>query len=184
MESRRLRQQLTDLTYEAFAEKFQVLFDSPQTTRGVLYRTLDPQHAFYIENAQTLQGFAGYCDHQGSYYHFPPQILRSFLSSGQFEQTLKRLGYFQSTLTPNTFYIEALAVAPSARRQGIAEKLLNYCQHYAREHGYKQLALDVASCNIPAKTLYKKMGFSYHQHRQVPYELFGFQRFDHLICPL
>ena len=179
-----LRQQLTALTYEAFSQKFQVLFNSPQTTWQVLYHSIDPQQALFIERNQALDGFVGCCSRQGSYYHFPEPMLRSLLPSRLYPQTLKRLRYFQSPLTPDTFYIEALAVSPAVRHQGLAGKLIRQAQHYAQNHGYKQLALDVASNNLPAQKLYQKYGFTYHHHRCVPYELFGFTHFDHLILPL
>ena len=184
LDAHMLRQQLTTLTHEAFCEKFQILFGSPQTAWRILYPTLDLRHAFFIEREQTLCGMLGYCDHWGSYYHFSPQLLRALLPGPQLSQTLDRLRYLQSDVVPDTLYIEALAVAPDFRRQGIAEKLLTHCRHYASAHGYHYLALDVASDNVPARTLYEKQGFIYQEYRQVPYELFGFKRFDHLICPL
>lgn len=179
-----LRQQLTTLTNEAFHEKFQILFGSSQTAWQVLYPTLDLTHAFFIQREQTLCALLGYCDQRGSYYHFSPQLLRPWLSKRQLPQTLQRLRYLQSAFVPNTLYIEALAVAPAFRRQGMAEKLLCHCRQYAIKQGYQYLALDVASDNLPARTLYEKFGFVYQKYRQIPCEVFGFPRFDHLICPL
>lgn len=184
MDQRLLRQQLTNLTYDAFSEKFQVLFSSPQSTWQVLYHTIEPQQAFFIERDQSLCGFLGYCSRQGSYYHFPEPTLRSLLPGRLYPQALKRLRYFQSPLTPDTFYIEALAVSPAVRHQDIAGKLIRHTQQYARNHGYRQLALDVASNNLAAQKLYQKHGFTYHHYRSVPFELFGFTHFEHLIFPL
>lgn len=179
-----LHQQLTALTGEAFYEKFQVLFGSESITQQVLYHTLDLRHAFFIQRDETLCGFLGYCDHHGSYYHFSPRQLRMLLPSSQLPQTLERLRYMQSALEPDTLYLEALAVAPAFRRQGIAQELITHAQRYARANGYKYLALDVAGGNLPARTLYEKLGFVYQKCRDVPHELFGFSRFDHMICPL
>ena len=95
-----------------------------------------------------------------------------------------RLRYLQSDFVPDTLYIEALAVLPGFRRQGIAEKLLIHCGQYAAQKGYHYLALDVANDNVPARTLYEKLGFVYQKDRPVPYDVFGFRCFAHLVCPL
>ncbi|MBA6412051.1 GNAT family N-acetyltransferase/peptidase C39 family protein [Parahaliea sp. F7430] len=53
----------------------------------------------------------------------------------------------------------SLAVAPSARGQGLAEKLIKASEDGARDAGSIYLRLEVASTNYAAITLYKKLGY-------------------------
>lgn len=53
-----------------------------------------------------------------------------------------------------------LAVAPPARRQGLARTLLTRFDRAARERGAETAFLEVACDNIPARALYRSAGWS------------------------
>jgi [ribosomal protein S18]-alanine N-acetyltransferase len=53
-----------------------------------------------------------------------------------------------------------LAVAPGARRQGIATGLLYAAMAEARTRGAATLFLEVATANAVARTLYRRFGFA------------------------
>ena len=52
-----------------------------------------------------------------------------------------------------------IAVSPSFRRKGIAEKLLAYVSDMASEKDCDTLMLEVRESNLAARTLYEKLGF-------------------------
>jgi len=54
-----------------------------------------------------------------------------------------------------------MAVARKIRRQGVGKALLLAGQEWAREHGYKQIILEVQSKNVPAINLVQKLGFDF-----------------------
>ena len=56
-------------------------------------------------------------------------------------------------------YIMDLAIRKCARRLGLATRLLDSIEDYARNHEYKELYLHVEKSNIPALYLYRKSGF-------------------------
>lgn len=63
---------------------------------------------------------------------------------------------------PNTsqyIYLSNLAVRHEARRQGIAEKLLQACDQYVNEWGFRDIYLHVLETNEAAKQLYFKAGY-------------------------
>ena len=69
------------------------------------------------------------------------------------------LGYVGSQSVPPEADMMNLAVAPEARRQGIAETLVHALEAALREKGTESLTLEVRVSNLPARTLYEKLGF-------------------------
>lgn len=55
--------------------------------------------------------------------------------------------------------LEKIAVAPSFRRQGVAEELLGAYLRFGKEH-LAFLTLEVRQSNAPAIALYEKLGFA------------------------
>ena len=56
-------------------------------------------------------------------------------------------------------WIELLAVHPDHRKKGIGENLIKYCLNYNHENNINYIGLLVAENNIPATSLYNKIGF-------------------------
>jgi ribosomal protein S18 acetylase RimI-like enzyme len=56
--------------------------------------------------------------------------------------------------------IRGLAVAPEARGQGLASRLLDAAQDMARNRGYRKLILQVLSSNLVAQRCYERAGFT------------------------
>lgn len=75
------------------------------------------------------------------------------------EQGDTLLGYVGSQSVPPEADMMNLAVAPEARRQGIAEALVHALEAALREKGMESLTLEVRVSNLPARTLYEKLGF-------------------------
>jgi len=57
-------------------------------------------------------------------------------------------------------YVGDLVVTGAARRQGIARKLLEACESYARAAGRDELRINVLADNSGAHTLYRACGFA------------------------
>lgn len=56
--------------------------------------------------------------------------------------------------------VHDLAVLPEFREQGVATHLLNAVESEARRRSCAKLTLEVRQDNTPARTLYRKLGFS------------------------
>ncbi len=69
------------------------------------------------------------------------------------------LGYIVTLTLPPECEILNIAVSPSFRRKGIAEKLLSYVTERASEKDCDTLMLEVRESNLAARTLYEKQGF-------------------------
>lgn len=64
-------------------------------------------------------------------------------------------------LTPNTqnIYIHRLAVHPEYQGKGLAQKLMDFSEMYAKENGFSSVRLDTFSGNKRNNTFYKKRGY-------------------------
>lgn len=62
-------------------------------------------------------------------------------------------------IAADTGYIDELAVAPWARRRGVARSLLSACASVARDAGKSRLTLMVTTDNASARALYEAEGF-------------------------
>ncbi len=60
---------------------------------------------------------------------------------------------------PGEWYLDTLITNPKFRRQGVAREMLNAASQIAKEEGHDIIALNCDIDNIPAYTLYKKMGY-------------------------
>ncbi|MBQ1263951.1 MAG: ribosomal protein S18-alanine N-acetyltransferase [Oscillospiraceae bacterium] len=76
------------------------------------------------------------------------------------EQSGTVLGYVGSQSVLDEADMMNIAVCPEARRQGIALSLVEALERALRHKGVIALTLEVRASNLPAKTLYEKIGFS------------------------
>ena len=75
------------------------------------------------------------------------------------EENGQVMGFVSLRLAADIGEILNVGVHPSLLRRGIAGQLLNHALAWAREHGGKQITLEVAATNLPAVQLYQKEGF-------------------------
>lgn len=62
-----------------------------------------------------------------------------------------------------------IAVAPTARRQGLARRLLEASESWLRSEGIQDLYLEVRPSNQPAQALYEVMGWQQQRLRKAYY---------------
>lgn len=70
------------------------------------------------------------------------------------------LGWAGILIAGDQAEILTVGVVPVARRRGIATKLLDVLVQRAREHGARELFLEVRVDNDPAQRLYEREGFA------------------------
>ena len=79
------------------------------------------------------------------------------------------LGYAVLSVILDEGNLDNIAVAPAARRQGVADALLSALIGFGREH-LAVLMLEVRSSNAPAIALYEKYGFDVVGRRKNYYD--------------
>ena len=70
------------------------------------------------------------------------------------------LGFCSLWRVLDELHINNLAVAPHARRRGIASALLIHVVDEGAKHGAKRATLEVRRSNVVARALYERFGFS------------------------
>ena len=105
-------------------------------------------------------------------YHTITDQMRSFFPAD-------RLDHFKSFFTTRvegSYYLDALCVDETFRKQGIGGKLIDLTAARARQEGFSALSLIVFADNTSARRLYQKKGFSVMQpvalkeHRLIPHQ--------------
>jgi ribosomal-protein-alanine N-acetyltransferase len=110
---------------------------------------------------------------------FPAPWRREFFSSeisadGRFNLVAKRdgivVGYLFAMWIFEEMHVNKIAVAEEARRQGIADALMQRCFDFARTHDVESIALEVRLSNSGAQEFYKHLDFksSYLRPRYYP----------------
>ena len=90
-----------------------------------------------------------------STYHQITEEMRGFFPA----ERLNHLKDFYSVKIPQSWFLDALAVEPAGRRQGIGTRLIQMTQQRAKENGYRMCSLIAFRDNAPALALYEALGF-------------------------
>ena len=84
--------------------------------------------------------------------------LASVFSAQQFELTIDEIPDDSASYEWSP-YIASLAVLASKRMLGIGRRLMQEAERTAREWRYREVQLEVASCNVEAIQFYKRLGY-------------------------
>lgn len=68
-------------------------------------------------------------------------------------------GFLIAALLVPQFELESIAVAAPFQRTGVAGALMAAAFHQGRQRGCSQMLLEVRDSNLPARGLYRKLGF-------------------------
>lgn len=71
----------------------------------------------------------------------------------------KQIRWGKTLRSDEVMVIHLLLVRPSMAGKGVASSLVKYAAELAKNHSCKALRLDTGGQNIPAVSLYKKLGF-------------------------
>ncbi|MGB9886145.1 MAG: ribosomal protein S18-alanine N-acetyltransferase [Moorellales bacterium] len=80
------------------------------------------------------------------------------------------VGYAGMWIILDEAHVTTLAVHPFYRGKGVGERLLAHLMDEARRLGAEQVSLEVRASNLPAQSLYRKLGFAPVGRRKGYYE--------------
>ncbi len=101
---------------------------------------------------------------------FEDELKKDYASYFVYEHDGVISGYAGIWCIYETAELIRIAVAPPARRAGIAGMLMEHILKCARERGCERMTLEVRKSNFAARSLYKKYGFTEISVRKGYYE--------------
>lgn len=158
------RRQVARILYHGFGRQMHRLElftqDEAQVMR-LLLDSLHPEHGLYAYRRRKLVGLVGL--HLGRLplrYWSAAALRQEFGPLGALPRLACQWALHQFDHPPNdALKVDALAVAPDARRQGVGTRLLQETLRLAAAQGYGQVTLNVVDTNRAARALYRRMGF-------------------------
>ena len=148
------------LYWEAFGGKLGPVLGPDARATAYLARVIRADHCFSaLSEDGTLLGIAGFKSPFGSFAGGSLADMR--LTYGRFGALwrgflLRALG---NEVDNRRFLIDGIAVARSARGQGIGSALVAALCQEARTRGYLSIRLEVIDSNWRARALYERLGF-------------------------
>lgn len=86
-------------------------------------------------------------------------VMGSIILNGQQPDEYRKINWPSQADDEEVNVIHLLMVRPCAGGKGIGSALVNYAVEIARKHSCTAVRLDTGEQNIPAASLYKKLGF-------------------------
>ena len=92
---------------------------------------------------------------------FEEELRRTVAYYFVMEEGTQVAGYMGYWEAPEEAHIINLAVAPSFRKIGVGQKMVEQCMAFATKRGAKLATLEVRESNAAARRLYEKCGFRF-----------------------
>lgn len=131
---------------------------------------LDPhQHRCVLDQIQRLERQA-FPKHEAMKFDYELKKRNTILTivvggtSDVSERSLAVLAYMLHSRSRGTAALHKLCVVESARRRGIARRLLHQLKSNLRAQGCKNVELWVDEARLPARSLYTSLGFEITSH--------------------
>lgn len=98
---------------------------------------------------------------QGSLYVYDEngRVLGSIILDRKQPDEYKKIDWPSHAPAEKVMVIHLVMVCPDAAGKGIGSSLVNYAMEIAKQHSCDAIRLDTGAQNIPAASLYKKLGF-------------------------
>ena len=150
---------IASVIVEAYRHEFSTLSRNMDNIAAALTPAIEVDRFFVADRRSDVIGAIACTDHTGRAMRIRAADWRCHLGWVRGElaarilapQWMSRLDY-----PADTGYIEFVAVAERARRQGIATKLV---EGVIRQTNYTDFDLEVTDVNVPARDCYRKIGF-------------------------
>ena len=129
--------------------------------RPFLQSFLDSQDSLFLSDTRAEQerSFEEWFRRSKPYVEDSSLVLKS---SG------KVVGFVLVREESGSLELGPIGTVPEFRKRGIGSALLSRCMSALRDHGFKEVFLEMSTSNVPAKDLYLKHGFK-EQYRQAYY---------------
>lgn len=87
------------------------------------------------------------------------EVLGAIIINQKQHPEYKRMPWKTPVPDEQVIAVHTLVVDPGHRKEGLGEKLVQFCIEFCKNAGMKEIRLDTHYANIPARRLYEKCGF-------------------------
>jgi 8-oxo-dGTP diphosphatase len=153
------RMGIASVIVEAYSREFATLSRNADKLTAALTPAVQIDRFFVADRDGDVIGAVACTDHTGRAMRVQPAPWRQQLGVVRGTVSARILAaQWMSGLTypPSTGYLEFVAVAERARRQGVATKLV---EGVIAQTAYPEFELEVTDVNAPARDCYRKIGF-------------------------
>lgn len=182
------RETVAKLFYEAFGDKFNLMFGGKTKTVAFVSACLDNTKTIVALQDGLVVGFSGLQYSGKSFIEGDMRQVVKVFGLGAFKVALiGSMFIFKRVGGGNELLLESLAVSSTERNKGIGKKLLQFTIDYARSKKFSKLKLDVIETNPKAKRLYERIGFVESEIHKVPYPfnvIMGFGSMSEMVYEL
>ncbi len=148
------------LYWLAFGDKLGRVMGPEHRATAYIQRALGVDHAVCAhDQCGKLIGIVGFKTYEGALVGGRLRDLAAVYGVVGALWRAALMALFVSDVDNERFLIDGLAVAPSARGQGVGTALLHAIFAEARRQGYAEVRLEVAGSNHRARALYERIGF-------------------------
>lgn len=154
------RRRAAEIYEQAFGAKLGVAIKNKQHRINLLSSGFQLNYAVCALEGEFLVGLAGFSSQTGALTG--DITYRSILKELGFFKGQKAafiLGLFERKAKPKELLMDGIAVSEEYRGQGVGTQLFEALKHYAKEHNYEAIRLDVIDTNPDARRLYERLGF-------------------------
>lgn len=148
------------LYWLAFGDKLGRVMGPEHRATAYIQRALGVDHAICAhDQSGKLIGIAGFKTYEGALVGGRLRDLAAVYGVVGAFWRAGLMALLVNDVDNERFLIDGLAVAPSARGQGVGTALLHAIFEEARRQGYAEVRLEVAGRNHRARALYERIGF-------------------------
>ncbi|KIX13437.1 GNAT family N-acetyltransferase [Dethiosulfatarculus sandiegensis] len=161
------REQGAELFFTVLREKFEPILGDTLRVRALWAKSVKPKSCLTAWNGKDLVGILALQTKLQSFVCPKWQDLQqTYGLAGGFLRSLG-LAILEHKPGEGELYIEGIAVAASARNQGVGTKMIKDAFTMAKAQGFCTLTLEVVNTNQAAERLYKRLGFTPQANRKV-----------------
>jgi ribosomal-protein-alanine N-acetyltransferase len=138
-----------------------------------------------VQDLDTVLAIEAQCySHPWTRGNFIDSLAAGYLADMRLSAAGECIGYWVAMPGVEEMHLLNLSVAPPFQRRGHAQAMMRDLMQQAREHGARQLWLEVRIGNTAARLLYRRVGFLESGLRRNYYPLAGGRREDAVLMSL
>ncbi len=149
-----------DVFLDSFSKKFTPLDRFPKSLKSLLQDCMADDRCIVISQDEELAAVVGYSMKKKRFFKIElSSICKQYGSMrGFYYWSIIQLLHKKPTKR-NTIFIEALAVSPNFRGEGLGRKLIYEVSKLAEQQKIKKIRLEVVNSNERALRMYQRCGF-------------------------